>query len=129
MEKNIKYQSELITIDSGQGAGTTPETKVDLDAQFDRCVGVQLHEVSNGGIANDYYRIGIKDRNGQLHDIVSHDSFKGGTSAPPNERYKQVTIPIVQGRPIQIQVYIPSALASDLVFELEFVLEEDLVKV
>lgn len=129
MEKNIKYQSELITVDAAQAAGTTPEFDIRLDAKYTKCVGIQLHEVSNGGIPNDYFGIGIKDKTGQLHDVVSHTSFIAATSVAPNERYKEVTIPIVQGRPLKLQVDIPAALATDLVFEIEFKLEEDLVSI
>jgi|GEM_PF-5448940 len=123
MQKKYKYQTRLVTIPSATAAGSTTDTGVTLDRSYDVCTGISVQQVSDGGIANAYYRVGFKDENNTYQNLTHVGNLKAGDAVAPNEKYLDVNIPITDGQQFDIQTNIPAVLVTDLIYEVSFRLE------
>lgn len=129
MKKRIKYQRKLVTVPSATAATSTSEADIQLDKSYDRCTGIAVHTVSDGGIANGYFLLGIKDLDRQFQDLSHIDNWTSGSAVSPDEKFKTIDIPVQSGNLTTIQVNNPAALVSDLQVEVIFRLEKDEVPV
>lgn len=123
--KRIKYQKLLVTVGSATASGTTSQSEIQLDSSYTKCTGIQIQEISDGGITNGFYRVGIKDDNQVYLDVVHKNVLLGGTNPPPKDRFMPITIDIRDGIKTQVQVNNPASLSSDLQIEVVFRLEDE----
>lgn len=130
--KKIKYQSKRVTIAISNYAADHLEVgNLDLDKAYDRVTGVAVHRVVDAGAANGDYKIGLQNDNGVIHDpthIASWATAKDdGTN--PNERFKEINVPVNGGGQMQCQVKLPAQnLAAAIQVEFVFRLEQDSVR-
>lgn len=123
----IKYQSKTVTIAAGNYSAdyTAPDT-IDLDKAYDKVTGVAIHRVVDSGVANQNYKIGLQNDNGVIHDAthISNWATAKDDGTNPNERFKELDVPIGGGGLMQTIVKLPAqnlgtALVVEFVFRLE----------
>lgn len=114
-----KYQTEIITQAAGTNAGTFTK-QVKLDENFESCDGVQIIEITNGGIP--YYSIGIDDKNNTYHSITHKKDWISGENVKLDDRYKSILIPIVDKLDIKINLPVPTI--TDIQFQIIFRLKK-----
>jgi L-rhamnose mutarotase len=113
----VRYLTEEIIFATGTPEGTF-DKEIDPDTNLDLIDGVQVHEISNGGINS--YSIGIEDKNAVYCSLVHKNDYMSSVSSPINERYKQVMIPVIKGNKIRVKTNIPAPLQSELRYQIVF---------
>jgi len=120
MNKEVKYQSERVTLLAGVASGQ--EKVIQLDASFDRVVGYTVHSVSQD--ADDKFSLGLTNRIGVLQDRTFQNDHIADTSVPMDKRFKEIYAK-ADGNQITIQVEPVEALTADLIIDVVFKLEKD----
>jgi hypothetical protein len=122
----IKYKPDgfLITVNSGIAGGNTQEQEVELDASYEECVGVEIHEVSSGGVANGYYQVGVSDKDDAYVPLVHKNALLTSAAVPQDQKRRSVNIPIASGRKLKVRTLWPigSSTTSALQYEIIFTL-------
>lgn len=115
--EKIKYQSRDINIPAGSGANEIVEATVELDTHYHECTGVVAYEKQNGGDNN--YDLGINDDTRTYHHLTHKQDWLPGNGVPLNERYKDITIPVI-GNNLTIRVKPSVALATEIKVQVVF---------
>lgn len=122
-KSNIKTERKTITIPSGTTASPVSKT-IELSNNFDRCVGMLLVEIKDGGIP--YYDISLKDRDAVYIDPQHKQVLESGTNQKPDDRFLTVDIPIIGNTSkFEFVTHITETLTTDLVYQLIFLLKND----
>ena len=113
-----KYQTINVVVPAATAASAYPITKVKLDANYKRAVGLAGYEVSNP--SSDKYSVEIRAGGTTIQDKTTSQDFVSTTGTPITTRYKEVDIPTN----VDIEVIITPLVLSvgiiqlDLVFKL-----------
>lgn len=116
-----KYQTKEISIAAG-GAANAQDFDIDLDAAYQHCTGVAVHEKLNGGISG--YDIGISDDNATYHHLTDKRNWLAGDAVSPNEKYKLMYVPN-QGQKVKVRVKPDAVTVSELKLQVVFRLENN----
>lgn len=112
-----KYQTITVTKANATVLGRYTNAE-QLDTNFDYCDGIQIKELSNGGVP--YYSVGLEDKNNTYHSITHKDDYIASTSVEPDKRYKTIHIPVVSGEKIEIKTEFDANLAAELRYQIIF---------
>ena len=113
----VKYLTEEVVHNAGTTAGTY-DKEIDPDTNLELIDGVQIHEISDGGINS--FNVGIEDKNAVYCSLVHKNDYISSIASPINDRYKQVLIPVIKGNKIRIKTNIPALLTSELRYQIVF---------
>lgn len=127
MKKNIKYQSKLVTVPAATTSSFSEN--VTLDSGYGECTGVAVHLINDGGITDGYFTISLKDDNFTYHNPTSIDNYSSDASVPPNQKFKDINIPVTRDQQLEILTGLPAAPGTDLKYEVVFRLEKKVVAV
>lgn len=128
MEDNLKLDAHLIEIASGTAGGNVRQVEVQLDESYDDVIGVEAHEIDDGGTTGGYYQIGISDKDRAYVELAHKNALLTSASVPQSQKMRQVNFKIVKNRKTKVNIYWPSGnLASDLQVELVFTLRKRVV--
>jgi len=116
-KEKTSYQTLDVAYPAGSAKGKYADS-VELDSHYDECDGVQIFVLSDGGQPN--FQVGIDDRNTFYNTLVHKDDYVSGNGVAPNARYKEITIPVVNGNKLSVNTYIPAALATDMFYQVVF---------
>ncbi|MCT4587284.1 MAG: hypothetical protein N4A71_05635 [Carboxylicivirga sp.] len=127
MEKEYTYQSETISYPNAHAAGSYFKEIV-LDSSYERCTGIAILESQTGGIPA--FRIGLNDKDNRYISAVHKDLLKSDKAAglDVSKRFLPVNIK-AQGHKVKVATVLPAPLASDLEYDIVFLLERDKQKV
>lgn len=115
--QNTKYQTETVTKAALTGEGRYTNS-IELDTNFDYCDGVQIIELSNGGVP--FYSIGLEDKTNTYHSTTHKADWINGSDTPINNRYKEIFIPVIRGDKLDIKTAIDTALVSEVKYQIIF---------
>jgi hypothetical protein len=124
-EFQYKVDGQLITIPTGKAAGSMTEAQISVDESFDEIIGIEAHEVANGG--SPYYRIGFKDKDKGYLELVHKNSILTDETVPQGSKMRAINAPISNGRKYTVQVYNDLVLGTDLRFEIVFTLRRKVI--
>lgn len=116
-----KYQSVRLTIDAASPAGIY-NAKKELDSNYNVCDGVQITELTDGGIANGDYDVSISNNNGtpiELSPVQAHATTKNDGSNP-NERYVDTLFDCKSGKDVKLEAETFAAPGTDMVIKATF---------
>jgi len=119
--QNVKYQTEEIRYSAGTEFGKFSKN-VELDSNFDYCDGVQVIELSNGGVP--FYNIGLEDKSNTYHSQTHKNDWINGTDTPINSRYKDVMIPVINGSKLQVVTQFDAVPTQELRYQIIFKLKK-----
>lgn len=126
------YQTLTITKAAGAPDGLTMDPK-ELNSDYSRCTGLGFVEISDGGIANGHYEIGIKHGEEIIHDPVHKNMWEAGPEVSPNRKYKDIFMDLRHGKETRIMTNLPASppaqLSYQVIFRLERNVEEEIVNV
>ena len=127
-EYKYKLDAKLVSIASGTAAGLQ-EPEFHPDESYDEIIGVECYEVSNGGVTNGYYQLGLADEEKAYVELAHKNALLTTSSVDQRGKTRLVNIPIRKGKAIKTRVKWPTgALASDLQVEFVFVLRKLVTK-
>ncbi|HEY8936703.1 MAG TPA: hypothetical protein VIM65_15850 [Cyclobacteriaceae bacterium] len=112
-----KYQTVIIKKASGTEKSRYTDA-IELDTHFEICDGVQIHQITNGGIT--FYAVGLEDKSNNYQNITHVDDFVCSTSVPINMRYKEISIPVISGEKLEIKTEFYENLTADLEYHVVF---------
>lgn len=115
--KKVRYQSEIITLASGTPAGLY-DRDINIDREYTEIEGAAIYPISDGGIDN--YRVGFKDAEKIYHNITSKTDWQPIAV----ERYKKIGPIENRGQKFTVLVANAQVLASELKFEIVFLLSK-----
>ncbi len=119
-EIQYKPDGQLFTVLAGTAINTLKEIECSVDESYDEIVGIEAHEVSDGG--SPYYRIGFKDEEKSYLPIVHKNAIMTTAAVPQNAKMRAINAPIRNNKKFTVQIYNGTLLATDLKVELVFTL-------
>lgn len=99
--KTYRTQTKTITQAAATASGTLSESDVQFDRNYDRCIGVAVVERTSSAI---FFETGVKSPRGAEIDIASSSMLISTGNVPPDQKYKTINIPVVDGELIQAQL-------------------------
>jgi hypothetical protein len=123
----FKYQSVVVDIDASTAVGTYAE-KVQLDEEYDECVGIAVHEIDDGSITDGYWQLGISDRSKTHHDLVAIDNWDTNANVAPNLKFKDINFPVKRSFQTSIDYYLPAVPSNAMKVEVIFKLQKTLIE-
>jgi hypothetical protein len=119
--KEYHIQSETVSLPAGTAAGTKRKN-VTLNSSYERCIGIAVFECKNGG-GSGVYRIGLDDKDNQIISTVHKDLLISDKAAGMKieDRFMKQNIK-ADGHKVQVSTAIPDVLASDLEYDIAFLL-------
>ncbi len=115
--QNTKYQTETVKKIAGTVTGRYTDS-VELDSNFDYCDGVQVIEITNGGVP--FYSVGIEDKNNSYHNLTHKADWINGQDTPINNRYKEIFIPVIRGDKLDIKTALDTVPVIDVEYQIIF---------
>lgn len=112
-----KYQTVEVVKANALAAGRYSDS-IELDSNYEYCDGVQVIEITAGGIPT--YAIGLEDKNNTYHNITNKKDWASGSDTPINQRYKDIHIPVINGEKLEIKTEFAVVLAAELKYEIIF---------
>lgn len=122
MEYKHKLDSKLVTIASGTAANTLSEVEFSPDESFDEVIGVEAHEVADGGSA--YYQLGVKDDEKEYLTLTHKNAILTNASVAQPHKFRGINANIRKGRTLKLRVKNSTLLSSDLKVEFVFTLRK-----
>lgn len=121
-KQNIKYQRLEISYPAATTAGEKKDHEIILDSVMDKVVGIAMYPISDGGVAP--IRIGLTDPSGEVQEPTHQDDWIDKGYGSYYDRKKPMDI-VAKGRKVTVSVDIPAVLASELKFDLVFILRNN----
>ncbi len=115
--QKTKYQTFTVTKANATPAGRYTDS-VELDTEFEVCDGVQVKELGAGGVT--FYNIGLEDKNNTYQSLTHKDDYITTTAVNPNERYKRISIPVIQGQKVDVKTEFDAVLGAELKYQIIF---------
>lgn len=117
--KQTKYMS--VTLTTPVSAGLKPQ-KVELDSSYDVCDGIQFTEISDGGIANADYNVGIRNNIGEILEPVPIQAVATSKNdgSDPNKRFVDVLFDCKSGNKVSLEATLPVAPATAVIVKATF---------
>lgn len=114
-----KYVSVKLTTDTASGLKVQTG---ELDDSYDVCDGIQFTEISNGGIANGDYDIGIRSNNGEVLEPVPIQAVATtkNDGSDPNKRFVDVLFNSKSGKKVSLEATLPAAPATAVIVKATF---------
>lgn len=113
--KQTKYKSVILT--TGLTIGLHVSRELELDNTYDVCDGIQITEISNGGIANGQYNIGVRNTAGEIIEPIPVQAVattkNDGTN--PNERFVDVLFDTRSGNKVKLEADLPAAPGTPVI--------------
>jgi hypothetical protein len=124
LKEQTVLQSFLITVASGLAGGVIREQEIELDSAYDEAVGVEAHQVNDGGTTDSYYQIGVADTDKAYVEIAHKNAIMTSSAVDQRGKMRAVNIPIRSGKKLKVKTYWPTGnLSADLRYELVFTLK------
>ena len=117
--KQTKYQSVTITTNLTSGLKVEPK---ELDNTYDVCDGIQFTEITNGGITNGDYDVGIRTNNGEVIEPVPIQAVATtkNDGSDPNKRFVDVLFDCKSGNKAKLELNLPVAPGAAVVVKATF---------
>lgn len=123
-KEQYKVDAKLVSIATGTlASGGVQEIDYSPDESYNEIVGIEAHEVNDGGVADGYYQLGVADDDKVYAELAHKNVLLTNADVPQGDKMRRVNIPIRRDRKIKCRVKWPAgALASDLKVEFVFTL-------
>lgn len=117
--QNVKYQRVEVVYPTGTAAGLKNDVEITLDPEMGKAIAIAMYPIKDGGVAP--VRIGLRDQAGLIQEPTHQDDYIDKGMGGYYDRKKPLDI-VAGGRKVHIAVDIPEVLASELSFDLVFML-------
>lgn len=117
-----RYQVINTNVPNATTAGSLKEFSVTLDQDFNKIVGIAFHEITDGGVANNY-NIGSRSSRRVWVDPVNVKSWNADQNVAPDTKFRSVDIDYGKGDLFYAQIVPNGAPNADLTGQMVLVLE------